>query len=236
MIQFFAPDILENSELPEGESMHCCRVLRMKEGDEIVVTDGKGSRYTCEILKAHPSHTKIKIKCRENFVKTRNYNLVLAVAPTKNSDRVEWMIEKAVEVGVDKIVLLRCDRSERKNLRSDRLVKVMISAMKQSLSVILPELSEVTDFKEFVSGCNKTGQKFFGYCSDRFPRRSFVKELRPGGDVIVLIGPEGDFTPEEVELAVNQGFMPVTFGEKRLRTETAGVFAVCAVDIVNQLL
>lgn len=235
MIQFYAPDIEQEPVLPEGESVHCCRVLRMKDGEEIVVTDGKGHRFTCEILKAHSAHTQLKIRNKEIVSPAKNYKLILAVAPTKNSDRMEWMVEKAVEIGVDKIVLLKCARSERKTQRPDRLLKVMVSAMKQSLSVYLPELEEVTDFKEFVKNSPENFQKFFGYCSSDYPRKDFAKEYKPGRDVAIMIGPEGDFTSEEVALSVEHGFLPVTFGEKRLRTETAGVYAVCAVSVLNQL-
>ena len=235
MIQFYAPEIETTGVLPEGESAHCTRVLRMKEGEEIFVTDGKGNRFVCEIIKAHPSHTEVFIKSREDFKRERDYKLTLAVAPTKNSDRMEWMIEKAVEIGVDRVVLLRCKRSERKVQRSDRLLKVMIAAMKQSLSTYLPELIDITEFKKFVESHEPGYSKFFGYCSELYPRKEFVKECKPGVNVTVMIGPEGDFTPEEVEEAVNRGFLPVTFGNKRLRTETAGVFAVSAVNVINQL-
>ena len=235
MIQFYAPDIQESLTLPEGESAHCSRVLRHKEGDEIFVTDGKGHRFLCEIVNSHPSHTEIVIKNSETFPPEKNYKLTLAVAPTKNSDRMEWMVEKAVEIGVDRIVLLRCKRSERKIQRPDRLLKVMVSAMKQSLSTFMPELTEITDFKDFVKKSEKNSQKFFGYCSDSFLRKELVRECKAGGEVVIMIGPEGDFTQEEVDLAIENGFLPVTFGNKRLRTETAGVFAVSAVNVINQL-
>lgn len=235
MIQFYAPDIASNPVLPEVDSGHCCRVLRMKPGDEIYVTDGCGSRFLCVIEKADPKATKVTVKNQELFEDLKGYSLTLAVAPTKNSDRLEWLVEKAVEIGVDKIVLLKCKRGERKYQKSERILKVMISAMKQSLAVWLPELAELTDFSEFIENASPESQKFFGYCSEAFPRKEFVKECQPGGNVIVMIGPEGDFSPEEVESAVERGFIPVTFGHKRLRTETAGVFAVSAVSVINQL-
>ena len=235
MIQFYAPDIEKEQVLPEGESVHCSRVLRMKEGDEITVTDGKGARYVCIITKPHPVHTEFIIKTKEEIKNGRNYQICLAVAPTKNSERMEWMVEKAIEIGIDKIVFLKCERSERKALRPDRLLKVMISAMKQSLSVKLPELETVVPLKQFVEKHRGNSQKFFGYCSDLYPRKTFAKECRPGGEVVIMIGPEGDFTLEEVNMAVDNGFLPVTFGDKRLRTETAGVYAVCAVDVINQM-
>lgn len=235
MIQFYAPDIEKELCLPEGESGHCCRVLRKKEGDEIIVTDGKGNRFTCEIIKDNPKRTELKIKGKETFKLERNYSLTLAVAPTKNADRMEWLAEKAVEIGIDRIVLIRCERSERKVLRPERLLKVMVSAMKQSLSTFLPLISEDKPFKDFINEDFGMAQKFLGYCSDLYPRKSFVKECSPGREVVVMIGPEGDFTKKEVEKAVEKGFMPVTFGDKRLRTETAGIFAVAAVDVINQL-
>ncbi|MCH5227855.1 MAG: 16S rRNA (uracil(1498)-N(3))-methyltransferase [Muribaculaceae bacterium] len=235
MIQFYAPDIEKELCLPEGESGHCCRVLRKKEGDEIIVTDGKGHRFICEIIKDNPKRTELKIKGKETFKLERNYSLTLAVAPTKNADRMEWLAEKAVEIGIDRIVLIRCERSERKVLRPERLLKVMISAMKQSLSTFLPLISEDKPFKDFINEDFGMAQKFLGYCSDLYPRKSFVKECSPGREVVVMIGPEGDFTEKEVEKAVEKGFMPVTFGDKRLRTETAGIFAVAAVDVINQL-
>ncbi|MCH5230811.1 MAG: 16S rRNA (uracil(1498)-N(3))-methyltransferase [Muribaculaceae bacterium] len=234
MIQFYAPDIEVDNILPEEESGHCCRVLRMKVGDEIRVTDGRGMIFYCRILKAHSKHTEIEIIGKEELPQ-RNYKLTLAVAPTKNSDRIEWMVEKAVEIGIEHIVLLKCSRSERKALRTDRLRRIMVSAMNQSLEAYLPTLSEVTSFDDFVKSQANESQKFFGYCSEAFPRKELVKECRPGRSVSVMIGPEGDFSPEEVENAIRHGFLPVTFGDKRLRTETAGVFATCAVNIINQL-
>ena len=236
MIQFYAPDIEKDGVLPEIESTHCARVLRKKEGDEIYVTDGKGTRFLCRIEKSHPSHTQVSILSHQVFNSERDYYLTLAISPTKNSDRVEWLVEKAVEIGVDKIVLLRCDRSERKTIRADRLIKIMISAMKQSLSVHVPELIDLLPFNEFLEGETEDSQKFFGYCSDEFQRIEFAKECKAGGNISIMIGPEGDFTPDEVKKAIEKGFKPVTFGNKRLRTETAGVYAVCAVNVINQRL
>lgn len=235
MIQFYAPDIAASPFLPENESIHCSRVLRKQTGDKIYVTDGKGQRYLCEVLNPHPKHTEVKVIQIEKLQSERDYSLILAVAPTKNSDRIEWMLEKAIEVGVDKIIFLRCDRSERKTVRLDRLYKIAISAMNQSLSVLLPEIEEITSYKSFIESFGNEVQKFFGYCSESFPKREFVKECKPGGRLVIMIGPEGDFTENEVEEAVKCGFIPVTFGNKRLRTETAGVYAVCAVNVINQL-
>ena len=236
MIQFYAPDIESTGILPEGESAHCCRVLRMKSGDHVYVTDGCGSRFLCKITDAHPAHTHISIIEKEVEIPEKEFKLTLAVAPTKSTDRMEWLVEKAVELGVDRIALLRCDRSERKVIKSERILKVMVAAMKQSLGTVLPELMDVTKFGEFVNKFSGAPQKFFGYCSKDYSRKEFAVECQPKKDVVVMIGPEGDFSPNEVKLAVDNGFEPVTFGTKRLRTETAGVFAVCAVNVINQRL
>ena len=235
MIQFYSPDIVTSGKLPDSESQHCCRVLRHKEGDEVYVTDGQGSRYLCRITDANPHNTSLEILDKVVLDDTTCCRIILAVAPTKNSDRMEWMAEKCVELGVSEIVLLKCSRSERKIMKTERLQKVMISAMKQSLGVKLPLVREITSFKQFVNSFDKCFQKFFGYCSPEFQRKEFVKEYMSGSDVIVMIGPEGDFSPEEVNLSIEAGFVPVTFGNRRLRTETACVFAVSAVDTINQL-
>lgn len=235
MIQFYAPEIESKGVLPESDSAHCCRVLRMQAGDEVYVVDGKGKRFRCVITEAHPKHTMVEIISTEEVSNHWNAEITLAVAPTKHSDRMEWMLEKAVEIGVDRVVLLRCSRSERKVMKLERLEKVMVSAMKQSLKGVLPRLEEVSDFKSFVKGCGDSVQKFFGYCDKAYPRKEFVKNCRAGMPVVVMIGPEGDFSPEEVEFAVECGFMPVTFGNSRLRTETAALYGVTAVHIINQM-
>ncbi|MBD5356611.1 MAG: 16S rRNA (uracil(1498)-N(3))-methyltransferase [Bacteroides sp.] len=235
MIQFYAPDIETTGLLPESDSGHCCRVLRMKEGDEVCVVDGKGSRFRCIILEAHPKHTMLEIVERVPVPNHWGFELTLAVAPTKHADRMEWMLEKAVEIGIDRVVLLKCARSERKVMKTERLEKVMISAMKQSLKGVLPILEEVTDFKTFVSSVPDGVAKYFGYCSEEYPRADFSQNFKPQTSVVIMIGPEGDFSPEEVTLAVDHGFMPVTFGDSRLRTETAALYAVTAAHVINRL-
>ena len=235
MIQFYAPDIKERGVLPESDSAHCCRVLRMKEGDEVQAVDGKGHRYTCRIVEAHPKHTAVEILSEEEVVNHWPAPIILAVAPTKHADRMEWMLEKAVEIGIDKVVLLKCRRSERKEMKTERLEKVMVSAMKQSLKGVLPELTGVVDFKKFVESVGEGTQKFFGYCDAAYPRNEFARSYKPGKPVVIMIGPEGDFSPEEVKMAVDAGFVPVTFGQSRLRTETAALFGVTAVHVINQL-
>ena len=234
MIQFYSPEILKDKSLPEEESLHCCRVLRMKEGDEIFVVDGKGSRYLCEITDAHPKHTQLRIKEVETSGKAP-FDITLAVAPTKNSDRMEWMVEKCVELGVNKIIFIRCNHSERKAIRRDRLEKIAVSAMKQSLKTIKPEITEIENFNDFIKESPVIKNKFIAYCSDEYPREELVKMLQPCGDVLIIIGPEGDFTTEEVKMAVEKGFVPVTLGDFRLRTETAAIYSIAAVRIINTL-
>lgn len=236
MIEFFAPDIETSGQLPESDSSHCCRVLRMKEGDEVTVVDGRGHRFRCKIVEAHPKHTALEIIEKMDAPNHWDASITLAVAPTKLADRMEWMLEKAVEIGINRVVLLKCRHSERKVMKRERLEKVMISAMKQSLKGVLPDIEEMTSFNDFVKSCVGSGaQLFFGYCDAAYPRKEFVKECRPGEPVVIMIGPEGDFAPEEVEMAVACGFIPVTFGESRLRTETAALYGVTAVHIINQI-
>lgn len=235
MIRFYAPEIETEGMLPETESGHCCRVLRMAAGDRIEVVDGKGHSFTCEIVDARPKGTKVEIIERRDEPRSWDVSIRLAVAPTKNIDRIEWLLEKAVEIGVDRVTLLRCEHSERKNVNTERLLKIMVSAMKQSLKAKLPMLDEgLVSFEKFLSDTD-TPSRLMGYCSDSYPRKELVKEYLPGSDVTLLIGPEGDFSPKEVEEAVRAGFVPVTFGKSRLRTETAALYALTAIHILNNV-
>lgn len=235
MIQFYIPDIDINPVLPQAESGHCVRVLRMREGDELICVDGKGNRYVCRIADAHPKHVLLEVLKKEHQPKHWPYNISLAVAPTKNLDRMEWMVEKATEMGIDRIVPVKCQRSERKEMKHERIEKIIISAMKQSLKTTLPQLDEMMPLSELLTA-EIPGMKFIGYCSNEVERHDFCKEYVPGSDATILIGPEGDFSPEEVALALQNGWMPVSFGESRLRTETAGMFAVAAIHTINQRL
>lgn len=234
MIQFYAPDIETDPTLPEAESGHCVRVLRMKEGDTVYVTDGKGHRFVCRIADAHPKHTMLEIMDVETPAPVIDCDITLAVAPSKNMDRMEWLVEKAVEIGVTRIVMLKCARSERKVVKPDRLRKIAISAMNQSLKTRLPEVTEMTDYDKWLDAMPE-GQRLMGYCSPEIERREFVKECRPATDTVIIIGPEGDFTPAEVKGAMEHGVVPVTFGRARLRTETAALYGVQGVHIINQL-
>lgn len=237
MIQFFAPEIEINPVLPESDSQHAIRVLRMGLGDRLDAVDGRGHRFVCRILDPHPKHTLIEIVERMDMPLPWNYHISVAVAPTKNMDRMEWLVEKLVEIGVNRIVPLRCQRSERKEIKVERLNKIAISAMKQSLKSVLPAIDGMTDIKTFVQSANNasTAQKFVGYCSDEIERRLLAKECRPNADTIILIGPEGDFTPDEIAITLAAGYIPVTMGSNRLRTETAALVGCDTVHVVNQL-
>ena len=234
MIQFFAPDITTNPVLPESDSQHCVRVLRKTIGDTIEVIDGQGYRYTCSILDPHPRRTLVEITDRVFIPKPWSCRITVAVAPTKHLDRMEWMCEKLTEIGVDRIVPLLCRHSERKEIKTERLKKIVVSAMKQSLKSFMPEVDEMTSIKHFLAE-NDNSQKFIAYCDSTLPRQLLAASLRPLADVTILIGPEGDFTPEEVEAAMSVGYIPVTLGDCRLRTETAAIAACQTVHVINQL-
>lgn len=234
MIQFYSPDLRETLQLPETESTHCVKVLRMKQGDNIVVTDGKGYRYDCSIIDAHHKHVYLNINNETQIPNHWKGEITLAIAPTKNLDRMEWLVEKTTEIGIDKITPIRCDHSERKELKTERLIKIAVSAMKQSLKSVLPDIDEMTKFKHVVER-TFDGDKFIAYCDKEIERKSIFSEYKPNNNVLILIGPEGDFSPEEVKLALDNGFTPVTLGESRLRTETAGLYAVSAIHTINQI-
>ncbi len=229
---FYTPDIAVNSELPEEEAGHCIRVLRLTEGDEILLTDGKGFFYKAAISRAHPKHCEVSILESWRQPALWNSRIHVAVAPTKNMDRMEWFAEKATEIGIDAITCLHCRFSERKEVKTSRLEKILISAMKQSQKATLPQLEGMTDFKTFVGRPFK-GRKFIAHCEDG--KKTLLKRAyHPGEDVLVLIGPEGDFSPEEIHLALENGFEPISLGESRLRTETAALVACHTIHVLNE--
>ncbi len=234
MIRFYAPDINETFTLPESDSGHCCRVLRMTEGDEIEVVNGKGISYHCRITDAHPKRTKVEVLSESLEQKHWIGNLTLAVAPTKNMDRMEWLIEKSVEIGIDRIIFLKCERSERKEVKDDRILKILVSAMKQSMKATLPVYDGMVDFKRFISEDFGKARKFIGYCSPEYPRLQLLEQYEPLKDAVIVIGPEGDFAPQEIKNAVNNGFECVTFGNTRLRTETAALYSLTNIHSINE--
>lgn len=229
---FYAPDILSTLELPQEEAQHAVRVLRLKEGEQITITDGKGHFYPSEISAATPKHCMVSIleeQCQEPLWSQR---LEIAVAPTKNMDRMEWLAEKATEIGLDSLTFLDCAFSERRVLKTERIEKILISAMKQSLKARLPKVEGMVRFKDFVQRDFK-GQKFICHCYKE-EKRELKDLVDPTKDAVVLIGPEGDFSEEEVRLALEMGFEPVSLGPSRLRTETAALVACHILNLAHQ--
>ncbi len=234
MIQFFAPDIRNNQILPESDSQHCVRVLRMKAGDMIEVIDGKGFRYTCRILDAHSKKTLVEVVEEHACPLSWSHNIIVAVAPTKHLDRMEWMVEKLTEIGVNRIIPLLCRHSERKEIKTERLDKIAIAAMKQSLKAVKPQIDEMTPIANVIANV-EASQRFIAYCDPTIPRKLLSHEYRPNNDSLILIGPEGDFSPEEINSALGAGFSPISLGDNRLRTETAAVVACDTFHIIDQL-
>ena len=234
MIQFYAPDIANNPILPESDSQHCVRVLRMKEGDNLEVVDSKGFRYLCRLIDAHSKHAHVEIIRKEELQLPWKNRITVAVAPTKHLDRMEWMVEKLTEIGVNRIVPLLCRYSERKELKVERLEKIAVSAMKQSLKATLPIISPMTPIKEFIKSDEST-QKFIAYCDPTIERQLLSKQYEANADTTILIGPEGDFSIDEIKLAIETGYAPISLGENRLRTETAAVVACDTCHIINQI-
>lgn len=235
MIQFFAPDIEETLTLPDGESQHCIKVLRKQPGDFIEVIDGKSHRFSCMLVDANPKRAKVEIIEKCTILPYWASRIVIGVAPTKHLDRMEWLTEKLTEIGVDTITPLLCRYSERKDIKAVRLEKIAISAMKQSLKATCPKVDAMTSFKSFIAATGSFQQKFIAYCDDSVERHLLTKEYSPGKDTVIAIGPEGDFSPEEVTMATKAGFIPVSLGQARLRTETAALTACMTFHILNQL-
>lgn len=218
--------------LDPEESAHCVKVLRHREGDAISVIDGEGTFYDCILEDASPKGASARIERVQPCWGAHDYNLTMAVCPTKNIDRYEWFAEKVTEIGVDRIVPVIGDRSERKVLKTERLKKILLSATKQSLKGAIPAIDEPLSVKDFILGNRDShALKLIAYCfeEEEAPRRSINEVLGGNDEVIILIGPEGDFSREEAHLALDAGFIPVHLGESRLRTETAALTAATAV-------
>jgi 16S rRNA (uracil1498-N3)-methyltransferase len=230
---FYVPNI-SGAEiiLDETESKHAIRVLRLQLGNRVQVIDGKGGFYEAEITEANQKKCRLSIiKSQPEFGK-KEFHLHIAIAPTKNIDRFEWFLEKATEIGIDEITPLLTSHSERKTVNPERLEKILVSAMKQSLKAYLPKLNGLTSFKELVIG-NKTENKFIAYC-DEIQKTHLKKLATSEKNTLILIGPEGDFSADEVKLAIENGFKVVSLGESRLRTETAGIVACHIVNLANE--
>ena len=234
MYLFYAPDIKDSLTLPEEESNHCVQVLRRTAGDEVVVTDGVGNLYHCVITNPHRKHCELRIERVETPEALHEGWIRIGIAPTKNIDRTEWAIEKCVEMGADEIVLLLCEHSERKTVNIERLQKIVVSAAKQSLKARFPILKPLTKMTDLTVA----GDRFIAHCIEGYKatddKRALKDKIVRGHETTVLIGPEGDFSPEEVAWALEQGYEPVSLGAARLRTETAAVVACCTAVLINE--
>ncbi len=238
---FYVPNAALETELPAEEAVHATRVLRLKEGDELFLMDGEGCFYQAEVALATSK------KCLYTIKETLKQDLVwrgkihLAIAPTKDMGRIEWMTEKATEVGFDEISFLDCKFSERKTLRVDRIEKIIVSAMKQSRKGWKPIVNPMTPFHSFIENCSNNGRKYICHCYKEIPRADFFTAISQenlsssGEDITVLVGPEGDFSIDEVRFALEHGFESVTLGNSRLRTETAGLSAVMMSQLARRV-
>ena len=234
---FYTPDIATTLELPQEEAAHALRVLRLAEGDEVMLTDGKGSLFRAEIDIISGKRCYVRIVETTTPAPLWQGHLHLAMAPTKNMDRIEWFAEKATEIGFDELTFLECRFSERKVVKTDRVEKILVSAMKQSLKPTLPVLNGMTPFKKFIAQ-PFTGQKFIAHCDrtidEACKKRAYLPSIiKKNENILILIGPEGDFSPEEIKFALENGFEPITLGNQRLRTETAAVVATVMVATEN---
>lgn len=214
--------------LDENDSKHAIKVLRMQEGDLLRVVDGKGNFYTCEIIQAHSKKCLLNIKDK-TFTENPYSNLHIAIAPTKNINRFEWFLEKATEIGIGSIQPLITANSERREVKIERLEKVVIAAMKQSLKSHLPIIEEIISFDQFLK-MNHKGNLLLAHCNDQFERHHITKATDTNNKTLILIGPEGDFNSKEIEKAMANGFKSISLCEARLRTETAAIVATTLIN------
>ncbi|MHB1146649.1 MAG: 16S rRNA (uracil(1498)-N(3))-methyltransferase [Lutibacter sp.] len=232
---FHNPELTTNTKqfsFDKIESKHIVRVLRKKEGDKIFITNGFGQLFTSEILLANDKKCLVRIINLETQKNDRNYYLHIAIAPTKLNDRFEWFLEKATEIGIDEITPIICEHSERKELKTERMEKIILSAAKQSLKFHFPKLNEPVTFNAFMQS-NFSGQLFIAHCEET-SKKSLKSEMKPALKTTILIGPEGDFSTKEIQQSLDNNFIPVSLGKSRLRTETAGLVAVHSVAFVNE--
>lgn len=235
---FYVPDVAQATELPPEEVRHAVSVLRLKAGDEIFLMDGMGTFYQATVTLAATKHCMYDIVKTLPQQKTWKGHVHLAIAPTKMMDRMEWMIEKMTEVGFDEITFLNCRYSERKQLRIDRLEKIVIAAMKQSRKAWKPVVHPIMPFHDFVNQQRK-GALYIAHCYTEIARKDFLNEIQQAGgqqDVTILVGPEGDFSVDEVNQAIEKGFSSVSLGQNRLRTETAGLVSVVMSQVVKRII
>ena len=234
---FYVPDTEKLTELPAEEANHAIKVLRLKEGDELMLMDGKGSFYRAEVTLVSNHHCMYRIVERQPQQPQWEGHVHLAIAPTKMNDRIEWMAEKATEVGIDELSFLNCQFSERRNLKTERIKKIVVAAVKQSHKAWMPVVNELEPFRQFISR-QSSGHRYIAHCYNEVPRVNLFDELcrlDASEDALVLVGPEGDFSIDEVRYAVSQGFVSVDLGKSRLRTETAGLSAVMMMQLAKQI-
>jgi 16S rRNA (uracil1498-N3)-methyltransferase len=232
---FYTPDIAPSHPqyfLNEEESKHAIRVLRLEAGAEVQLIDGRGGLYTAQIKDAHPKRTILQITNVVTEYAKRNHYLHIAIAPTKNLDRLEWFLEKATEIGIDEISLIICQRSERKEAKPERLNKIITAAIKQSLKAYHPVLNEPVTLTKLLAQ-PFDGQKYIAHCEDS-EKTNLSADLHKQGRSLILIGPEGDFSPAEIDSALHNGYKAITLGESRLRTETAALEACFEVNFLNR--
>lgn len=233
---------LREGLLNEEESKHAIRVLRLTIGAKVILIDGNGGWYEGQISDDNPKRCTVKITQTISEFGKSKFNLHIAIAPTKNMDRLEWFTEKAIEVGINEISIINCQNSERTVVKTGRLNKVAIAAIKQSLKAYLPKINDVIDYKKFIASTKDfTGQKFIAHCysplscGEGLGERHHLKSLyQQGNDALILIGPEGDFSVDEVKMALSNGFKEISLGSSRLRTETAALYASTTINILNE--
>lgn len=231
---FYTPDITQNTyTLNEEESKHCVRVLRLSVGTLVNLVDGVGGFYIAEITSDNPKKVGLSIVDVQTEYQKRNHYLHIAVAPTKNIDRLEWFLEKATELGIDEITPIISDRSERRVVKDDRLNKVITSAVKQSIKAYHPKLNESISLNTFLK-TSFNGDKLIAHCIDESGKDYISNRVEKYGNYLILIGPEGDFTPDEVNSALNVGYKAITLGNNRLRTETAALSACFEINYLNR--
>lgn len=231
---FYAPDItLPLHTLGEEESRHCIRVLRLRRGAPLHLTDGKGTLFRGLIADEDPRRCTVRITERIDAFEKMPYRLTMAVAPTKNIERFEWFLEKATEIGIGEIVPIECARSERRTIKAEREEKVIVAALKQSLKAYLPQLHEMTPLRN-VLDTPFEGRRLIAHCDDPIRAKRYLPDaIAPGENLLILIGPEGDFAPEEIAYALDRGFEEISLGTQRMRTETAAVAATVMAATVN---
>lgn len=234
---FYVPDAATVTELSPDEATHAVKVLRLKAGDELMLMDGRGCFFRAEVTEASNRRCSYRILERLPQQPQWSGRVHLAIAPTKMGDRIEWLAEKAAEVGIDELSFLNCQFSERRNLKTDRIERIVVSAVKQSHKAYMPVVNGLTAFKRFVDD-HPIGNRYIAHCYDEVPRVNLFEQLcrlHASDDALVMIGPEGDFSIDEVRLAVSAGFVSVDLGKSRLRTETAGLSAVMMMQLAKQI-